>query len=264
MKNLLLLFTVIMLIACSETEIPRPPVSQPVEEPCRCDNPIHGGDYIYYQDGEKWLWGGQDQEMDFKITNSGLSGSHLKSGLGREFFKALVNPELVVPSSYPYTIAADAGVVVLKGEDETKVYTLGQLSIHEVINETINGDEVMVTYCPLAGLIAVYSRNYCNTALTFALSGYTHYQEGIWEGKDGFVLWDRNTESLWWPLINKSVSGDLKGQSLELYDQNKWELSTYGEVVNTYGNDFKILPPNQTLDLNGEWNNNLAQPECGG
>ena len=72
----------------------------------------------------------------------------------------------------------------------------------------------MESYCVLADLGAVYSRNYNSKELTFALSGYTYYDKNIWNGLDGFVLWDRETESLWWPLVGKAVSGKLKGVNL--------------------------------------------------
>ena len=69
---------------------------------------------------------------------------------------------------------------------------------------------------------------------TFALSGYTYYDDDVWDGMDGFVLWDRETESLWWPLIDKGVSGPMKGVKFLVKDKNQWDDTSWGIIKEKY------------------------------
>ncbi|MGA0233820.1 MAG: DUF3179 domain-containing (seleno)protein, partial [Saprospiraceae bacterium] len=64
--------------------------------------------------------------------------------------------------------------------------------------------------------------------------GYTYYEPEIRDGRDGFVLWDRDTESLWWPLIDKAISGDLHGTQLKRHDEGSWEVLRWSEIKETY------------------------------
>ena len=106
---------------------------------------------------------------------------------------------------------------------------------HEVINEIVDGDHVMIAYCILADLAVVYSREYCGKTLTFALSGYTYSDPDVWDGIDAFVMWDRETESLWWPLNNEAVSGKMINTSLHKYSGN-WGVGTYKDLLSQYPN----------------------------
>ncbi|PIQ18547.1 MAG: hypothetical protein COW66_05890, partial [Flavobacteriaceae bacterium CG18_big_fil_WC_8_21_14_2_50_34_36] len=93
----------------------------------------------------------------------------------------------------------DRFLVAHKG-NEVKAYSVKDLTKHEVINDYIDGEPIFAAYCVLADLGAVYKRTYADKIFTFALSGYTYFDPEVWNGLDGFVLWDRETESLWWPL----------------------------------------------------------------
>lgn len=72
----------------------------------------------------------------------------------------------------------------------------------------------------MADLDAIYKRDYGGEVLTFGISDYTYFETGIWDGLDAFILWDRDTESLWWPLIEKSVSGPLRDVKLMEMDKS--------------------------------------------
>lgn len=130
----------------------------------------------------------------------------------------------------------DAPVLVVKIEGETHVYDIFTLLEYEVVNDRIGGQPVFAAYCLSAGSGAIYDRQYGDYELTFAVSGYTYREPEVWEGKRAFLLWDRETESLWWPPIGRAVSGSLNETPLKLLDLALWAQTTRGEVKRLHPN----------------------------
>ena len=99
---------------------------------------------------------------------------------------------------------------------------------------------------------AIYDRQYGDEVLTFALSGYTYYDDNVWDGLDGFVLWDRETESLWWPLIGKAVSGPLKNVQLLEKDKKYWDDVNWKYIKENYPNA-QVLKSGQDFERPKTW-----------
>ncbi len=261
MKNILLTSILLLFFACQKEDIGigDSPVNVVDEDPHLCEVPYSGDrNFIYDEDGERWLIGGENENEDFNITNWTLEEAYIKYGLGRETFKALTEPQFISEAEYPRTIQPDELVLaVYSALGETKVYTIDMMEAHEVINDEINGEAIVVMYCPLADFFGVYYRDYCDATLTFGVSGYTYYQCDVQEGKDGFILWDRNTESLWWPLIHKGVSGEMLDEVMTPYHPAKWEVATYEQV--SQSSEFVLLKPGQGIDFEGAWTETLSQ-----
>ncbi len=233
-----------LLGACTPELEPTPLIEEEVE-PFFCG--IGGVDNVnvYHRDDSIYLYGADDISTHFNVTNFGLEFTQLKEyGYDRETFKALMEPAYVSAKDLVGAYSREEKVIVLETEQGLKVFPYTLMTYHEVINEVIDGKPVMIAYCFLAELAAVYSREYCGNTITFAVSGYTYSDSQIWNGKDGFVLWDRDTESLWWPLINRAVSGEMKNTLLVTHDQESWYLSTFGDIIDSYP-DARVLKANQ-------------------
>ncbi len=187
---------------------------------------------VFFRDGGAFLYGGRRFEDHFNISYWSLEVAQLTSyGYDRETIPALTTPQYDKLADRISAFGADQPCLVLRDEAATKAFPLSLMAYHEVINETAAGLPVMVAYCHLADLAKVYRRDYCGHTLTFAVSGYTYADPQIWEGKNGFVIWDRDTESLWWPLISKAVSGAMQHQNLLEMPRQHWERSTLAAVL---------------------------------
>lgn len=121
-----------------------------------------------------------------------------------------------------------------------------------MVNDVVNGQPVMAAYCILADLGVVYHRVIEGREFTFALSSYTYYDPEVWDDMDGFVFWDRETESTWWPLIGKTVSGPLLETPLTVYSKENWSQTTWGEIKSEY-QELKVLKPGQTMEAPESW-----------
>lgn len=203
-------------------------------------------------DGKQMLFGGEDSAQHFDISGYSLKDEQFHYGIGREKFPALLKPEFISVENAD-TIWADSTRFLLaySGED-VKAYSVKDLTRHEVVNDVLNGKPIMAAYCILADLGAIYERNYGDKELTFALSGYTYYDNKVWDGLDGFVLWDMETESLWWPLIGKAVSGPLKNVKLLEMDKNNWKDVQWKYIKDNYPNAL-VLKSGQDFDRPKQW-----------
>lgn len=217
------------------------------------DNAVKAG-YVFRFDGRIYLRDGVDVEDDghFNITGWELKPCQLNLALGKEHFDALIDPTYVRVSEYADDYDSTDLVIVLKSDDKQKVYPYKLLTNHELINDVVDGYPVMVHYSILGGFGAVYSRRYCDTTLTFAVSGYTYWDYDVYNATNSFLLWDRETRSVWWPLINKGVSGLMQGRWMIKYDESLWWESTWGDVLNNYP-DALLLEADQTMEPPADW-----------
>jgi len=213
---------------------------------------------IERDDGTRLLHGGEDESMHFDITTFRLEPANLNYGIGREAFPALIEPKFVSADEADEWLGHDDRVLAVRIEDEVRVYPVELLIRHEVVNDVVAGVPIFAAYCVLADLGAVYDRRLGDHTLTFALSGYTYADPDVWNGRDAFVLWDRETESLWWPPIGKAVSGTLVDQPLKLIDEARWSQTTWGEVAEKYPKA-TVLQRGQDFERPQQWTR-LEQP----
>jgi hypothetical protein len=253
MKNLLLLIALTIIIACG-TNNEKHAVEAEVEAPVKKQRPVALDNGKFFEvDGVKMLYGGTDSTEHFDITGYTLKDEQFHYGIGREVFPALLEPQFISVQDADSNWADSTRFLVAFAGDEVKAYSVPDLTHHEVVNDVLNGEPIMAVYCILADLGAIYDRKYGDKVLTFALSGYTYYDEQVWDGLDGFVLWDRETESLWWPLIDKAVSGRLKGVELLEKDKTSWKDTTWGAIKEHYPNAM-VLQSDQDFERPKTWN----------
>ena len=203
-------------------------------------------------EGRNMLYGGESPDQHFDISNSELKKHQYHYGIGRERFPALLQPEFVDVATADALWDDDARFLVAFGARETKAYSVNDLTRHEIVNDTIDGHPIMAAYCILADLGAVYDRAYGDTILTFGVSGYTYFDRKVWDGLDGFLIWDRDTESLWWPLVDRAVSGPLKGTALQKFNESQWEDTTWAEIKKRFPKA-KVLRSDQDLERPASW-----------
>ena len=255
MKTPIFLITVILFLGCKQeksekVETEKPEDKQEIVKKKR-PTAFENGKF-FESDGKKMLYGGEDKNQHFDISNYSLKDEQFHYGIGREKFPALLKPEFISVLEADKIWADSTRFLIAHSGKEVKAYSVKDLTRHEVVNDVLNGQPIMAVYCILADLGAIYERNYGDKELTFALSGYTYYDRNVWNGLDGFVFWDRETESLWWPLIGKAVSGPLKDVKLLEMDKNKWKDVQWKHIKDNYPNAL-VLKSGQDYERPTEW-----------
>jgi len=191
---------------------------------------------IFTKNGRKYMYGGKDSTWNFDITNGILKEENFHFGIGREQFPALINPEYISREEADIIYPDSARFLLLHIGKEIRAYSVDLLTHHEVVNDVVAGQPIMAAYCVLADLGAIYDRTLGGKVFTYALSGYTYHDDDVWNGTDGFVFWDRETESTWWPLIGKAVSGPMLNVKLKEHDKSEWEDTNWETIKAKYKN----------------------------
>lgn len=131
-------------------------------------------------------------------------------------------------------IRTDAYVIGFAHAGEAHAYSLNLLDGHEIVNDTVGGAPVAVTWCPLCRTSIAYSRSIDGQTLTFGVSGK------LWN--NALVMYDRQTDTLWSHVTGEAIQGKLKGARLSM-------LAATPRI--TWGAWRKMHPRTLTLSVDG-------------
>lgn len=156
--------------------------------------------------------------------NSILSGGPPKDGI-----PSIDNPAFVtVSEANDYLDDGGIGISVsFNGVD--RFYPNQILVWHEIVNDEVGGQPVLVTYCPLCGTGIVYEPIVKGEVTEFGTSGK------LWNSN--LVMYDRQTNSYWSQVLGESIVGEMAGTPLELLPHDnllyeEWkQVHPNGEVL---------------------------------
>lgn len=142
----------------------------------------------------------------------------LSGGPSKDDIPAINDPRFVPIASFPHPDSVQA--IVIEGRSEVKAYPYNILVWHEIVNDTVDGTPVAVTFCPLCGSAIVFDRVLPDgQTTTFGVSG------GLLESN--MIMFDRTSETLWQQSTGQSLAGKYFGHRLPLH---KFQLLTVGET----------------------------------
>ncbi len=104
-------------------------------------------------------------------------------------------------------LAGTAPVIALEVNGQGRAYPLAILIWHEIVNDTLNGEPVVVTFCPLCNTALVFERTLDGTIHDFGTTGKLRFSD--------LVMYDRQTESWWQQATGQAIVGELTGSKLE-------------------------------------------------
>ena len=133
-------------------------------------------------------------------------GSIRGGGPPRNGIPSVDDPQFVAAEGVTWVGPGNLVLGVAMGED-ARAYPVHLIERHQVVNDMIGGVPVVVTYDPLAGTPISYRRKLGERTLGFGVSGLLH--------QSNFLLYDRETESLWSQFTGQAIAGPLAGRVLE-------------------------------------------------
>ena len=99
-------------------------------------------------------------------------------------------------------------VIALEIDGVSRAYPTRILVFHEIVNDSINGNPVLVSYCPLCGSGIIFNRQLGAETVTFGVSGLLHNSD--------LIMYDRKTDSLWQQITATSFAGPSRGEKLAI------------------------------------------------
>jgi hypothetical protein len=101
-------------------------------------------------------------------------------------------------------------VIAVQIGGQARAYPLQILVWHEIVNDTVAGTPIAVTYCPLCNSGLVFDRRVGGRLLSFGTTGNLRDSD--------LVMWDRQTQSWWQQLTGNAVVGSFTGTQLRALD----------------------------------------------
>ncbi len=153
---------------------------------------------------------------------------------GRSVPLAVADPELVsrlfdaiVPIDEPSYESAEQADGWLRPDDVVLgyvdpgggswAYPVLILNLHEIVNDELSGQPVLVSYCPLCASGVIYDRRIDGRVLSFSNTSALY--------ENDLVMVDRETGSYWWQVPGRAIVGELSGSALDalVAETTTWE-----------------------------------------
>lgn len=115
------------------------------------------------------------------------------------------DPVFLHPADVDFIADAEP-VLAFELDGDARAYPVQIMTWHEIVNDTVGGVPVAVTYCPLCNSAVAYDRRIEGEVFDFGTSGM------LWNS--ALVMYDRQTETLWSHFTGEGIVGELTGVQL--------------------------------------------------
>lgn len=171
------------------------------------------------------------QEYEIQVTD-GLKHliplDKIKSGgPPKDGIPSIDNPKFTNIQDSQFVSDSDV-VIGLEINGDARAYPLFILVWHEIVNDSVGGVPVSITYCPLCYTNQVFERTLNGTETEFGTSGKLY--------NSNLVMYDRLTDSYWSQALGLAITGELTGHKLKTVP---FDVISWG--------DWKKLHPNTTV-----------------
>jgi hypothetical protein len=144
----------------------------------------------------------------FDLATARVPVSEIRAGgPSRDGIRSVDDPSWVAPQEARDWVSPRNPVVGVVLGGEARTVPLHLIEYHQVVNATLAGQPVAITYDPLTGVPRAWERRAGDTTLEFGVSGLVH--------NGSFLMYDRQTESLWVQFSGRAISGPLAGRELQ-------------------------------------------------
>ena len=175
-------------------------------------------------------FGQRNYDVDILAETFGFDDSSKKSVLledlhqgcpARDCIPSIDKPKYIAAAQASH-VADDDIVIALSWMGEYRAYPTRILDRHEIVNDTVAGTPLAITYCPLCGSAVGVRRDLKNTITEFGVSGLLYNSD--------LVFYDRATETLWDQIEATGIVGPLTGEKLEFVPVTMTRWSRWREA----------------------------------
>ena len=169
-------------------------------------------------------------ETDFSKKSVDF-GEIISGGPPKDGIPSIDKPTFVPQAKYR-NAAETEPVITFVHKGDARAYPLRVLMWHEIVNDTVGGLPVSVTYCPLCNSSVVFDRRLGDKILDFGTTGKLRNSD--------MVMYDRQTESWWQQFTGTGIVGEMTGRELTMLPARVESLALFRKRYP----DGKVLVPN--------------------
>ncbi|MEM6696501.1 MAG: DUF3179 domain-containing protein, partial [Pseudomonadota bacterium] len=152
------------------------------------------------------FWKNEWPRTDFSITSVDSWVEILSGGPPKDGIPALSDPSFIAAGDET-RIGEREPVITVEIEGATpRAYPIRYLTWHEIVNDTVAGIPVAVTFCPLCNSGMTFDRRVDGALRTFGVSGKLRNSD--------MIMYDRETESWWQQAVGRGIVGVHTGDEL--------------------------------------------------
>lgn len=144
--------------------------------------------------------------FDFSRHNIPLNEIY-DGGPPKDGIPALYDPRFVKADEARFLSPGDR-VLGLSMKGEAKAYPIKILNWHELVNDRIGEEWVLISFCPLCGTGMAFDAELNGQRFLFGVSGKLYNSD--------VLFYDKKTESLWSQIKMQAVTGSMIGTRLTL------------------------------------------------
>lgn len=148
-------------------------------------------------------WPKTDFEMTIIDLDEFMSGGPPKDGI------PAINKPKFESAAKITTISNNEPVISIEIKGDARAYPVQILMFHEIVNDTVGGIPVSITYCPLCNTSLTFLRTVEGKVLDFGTTGNLRHSN--------MIMYDRQTESWWQQATGQAIVGKMMGKRLELH-----------------------------------------------
>ena len=150
---------------------------------------------------------GEFLSPDTKISQDLLLTELIWGGIPPDQTPPLVDPEVVTVAEADYMLPGDR-VFGISINGEQRAYPLRITNTHEIVNDTLGGQPIVLTQCVLCGSGVAYSSSVGGKRTNFGTSGLIY--------RSNTVVYDLNNKTLWLQFSGIPIVGSATSFANEL------------------------------------------------
>ncbi len=206
MKNIMLIVLVLLvsLTSCGTAE--PIPATQAIEPTSTVDRPISSPTLDPNESPPR----NAQNEFKTDFTRHSVPYSDILSGgPPKDGIPAIDQPQFVSVQEADSWLRSPEPVILIEVGEDARAYPIQILMWHEIVNDTVGGEPLIVTFCPLCNTAIAFKRTVDGQVLDFGTTGRLRYSN--------LIMYDRPTESWWQQATGEAIVGELLGKQLEFY-----------------------------------------------
>ncbi len=133
----------------------------------------------------------------------------LSGGPSKDDIPAIDAPRFETVAEADAWLRPSEPVVQVQVGNDARAYPLQILTWHEIVNDTVSGKPLAITFCPLCNTAIAFERTLDGRVLDFGTTGRLRFSN--------LIMYDRQTESWWQQAGGDAIAGELAGQRLAFY-----------------------------------------------